>query len=168
MGRTSSTTATSFGRPARIRSGGKQGFAAVKTFGNFCYSRPINGSPLNGGKSGSHKTHRWRERDSNPRSGEPPPGRARLGAGWLISREGPRVCRLAAGGRRIRTLGPPCDRVRRHHSRCCRWRRPGSRCIAHHNIDPLERPVEPGLTVPLRRGSQFRGAAAATSTGVGR
>ena len=44
----------------------------------------------------------------------------------------------------------------------------GPGCIVHHNIDPLERPVELGLTVPLRRGYQFRGAAAAKSTGVGR
>jgi hypothetical protein len=44
----------------------------------------------------------------------------------------------------------------------------GPGCIAHHNIDPLERPAELGLTVPRRRGYQFRGAAAATSTGVGR
>ena len=44
----------------------------------------------------------------------------------------------------------------------------GPGCIAHHNIDPLERPVELALTVPLRRGYQFRGAAAATSTGVAR
>jgi hypothetical protein len=44
----------------------------------------------------------------------------------------------------------------------------GPGCIAHYKIDPLERPVELGVTVPLRRGYQFRGAAAATSTGVGR
>src|ERR1700726_1860290 len=67
---------------------------------------------------------------------------------------------LSAGGSRIRTLGPPCDRVRRHRSRCCRYAAlvHGPGCIAHHNIDPFEarRARTDGL---LHRGYQFRGAA---------
>src|SRR5271168_4384119 len=80
-------------------------------------------------ESGSQLTPRWRKLDSNPRSRRRTELSFRLPAhgfasdslleesGFVLTvpptshaharrREGPRVCRLAAGGNRIRTLGP--------------------------------------------------------------